>query len=260
MVIKEIRCKSILTKSNLPEADYCVNPYVGCMHSCVYCYASFMRRFTGHTEEWGDFLDVKINAPQILERQITPRRKRGVILIGSVTDAYQPVERRYRITRQILEILARHDFPVSILTKSVLIKRDIDIIKKARSCEVGMTITSLDESISRIFEPSASAPQQRLDTLALFKQRGIKTYAFIGPILPGLIDLTEVLRALKGKIDFVMFESLNLNKANCYKVRKAYQKVGVSPPFESFNWDQAENEAIKASISQGIPVKGFYRH
>ena len=189
MAIKEIQCKSILTKSNLPEVDYCINPYVGCLHGCSYCYASFMKRFTGHLEEWGAFLDVKINAPEILKKQLTPRKKKGAILIGSVTDAYQPIERRYGITRRILEILAKHEFPVSILTKSALVMRDIDVIKKMRSCEVGITITSLDESISRIFEPVASSPQKRLDTLSFFKDNNIKTYAFVGPILPGITEI-----------------------------------------------------------------------
>ena len=122
MDVKEINAKSVLTKSNLPESDYCINPYVGCLHGCKYCYARFMRRFTGHKEKWGEFLDVKINAPQVLEKELSrKKRKKGRVLLGRVTDAYQPVERKYKITRELLKILLRHQFPVSILTKSDLV-------------------------------------------------------------------------------------------------------------------------------------------
>jgi len=258
MTIKEILCRSVLTKSNLPEVDYCINPYVGCLHGCVYCYASFMKRFTGHKEEWGTFLDVKVNAPEILKKEITPRKKRGKILIGSVTDAYQPTERMFRLTRQILEILAKYDFPVSILTKSNLVKRDFDIIRSIGSCEVGMTLTSLDESISRIIEPVASTPAERLDALSFFRQSGISAYAFIGPILPGLIDLRSILKALKGRVDFVMFETLNQNKSNRDKIARAYEKAGVI--LKQADWISVEREAIELSRNEGIPVKGFYKH
>ncbi len=103
MKIKKIQSKTILTKSNIPGVDYCINPYVGCSHGCVYCYASFMRRFTGHAnEEWGKFIDIKINAPQVLEKEMIKNPKKGIVLLGSVTDAYQPIERKYKLTRQVL--------------------------------------------------------------------------------------------------------------------------------------------------------------
>ena len=118
MKLREITCKSVLTKSKLPEVDYCINPYTGCMHSCIYCYACFMRRFTGHlNEDWGAFVDIKTNAPFILEKELKCSRsnKKGIALLGSVTDAYQPVERHYQLTRKILKILLEHNFSISIL-------------------------------------------------------------------------------------------------------------------------------------------------
>lgn len=258
MAITEIQCRSVLTKSNLPEVDYCINPYVGCLHGCVYCYASFMKRFTGHKEEWGTFLDVKSNAPEILRKEITPRKKRGPVLIGSVTDAYQPSERKFKLTRQLLQVLAEHDFPVSILTKSSLVKRDLDVISKINSCEVGITLTSLEESTSRVIEPVASTPLERLETLAFFHKAGISTYAFVGPILPGLIDLEKTIRVLKGKIDFIMFESLNQSKANRDKIAIAYQRLGIS--MEGVDWANVEKKAMELCRREGIPVKGFYKH
>jgi len=262
MNINKINCNSVLTKSKLPEVDYCINPYVGCMHACVYCYASFMRRFTGHNQdEWGSFLDVKFNASDILEKEIISRKKRGSILLGSVTDAYQPLESKYKISRKILTILSEHDFPVSILTKSKLVIRDIDVLTKIKDCEVGLTITSLDQQISRIFEPFASSPADRINALATIKKAGIRTYAFIGPILPGITDLEKILSLLRGKVDFVMFESLNINMSNRDKIKGAFVKAGLMRFFsESTDWKKVEGLAREISAKYGIKVKGFYNH
>src|SRR3990172_5539619 len=146
LIIREIKAKSILTKSGIPGVDYCINPYVGCSHGCRYCYATFMKKYTGHTEPWGSFVDVKINAPEILQKQLK-RAKRGRVLISSVTDAYQPIESKYKLTRQCLEILLQSQFPVDILTKSPLVLRDTDLIKKFKDIEVGITITTNEEKI-----------------------------------------------------------------------------------------------------------------
>jgi len=260
MAIKEIQCKSVLTKSNLPEVDYCINPYVGCLHGCSYCYASFMKRFTGHAEEWGVFLDVKINALAVLEKELNSKKKKGTILLGSVTDAYQPIERKYCITRSILTILAKHEFPVSILTKSALVRRDVDVMRKIKSCEVGMTITSLNELVSKIFEPATSTPQERLDTLSFFRDNGIKTYAFIGPILPGITKINEIVQAVKDRVDFVMFETLNLTKANRDKVIRCYKKAGIVFSERLFEQENLEKEALELCKKEKVVVKGFYKH
>lgn len=128
MKIKEIKSSSYISKSKLPDADYVINPYVGCPHKCIYCYAEFMKRFSGHSgEEWGDFLDVKrcgkaINGTSFCETD--------TLLFGSVTDAYNPFEKKYRITRNILEQLVTCKARIEILTKSDLVLRDIDIFKK----------------------------------------------------------------------------------------------------------------------------------
>jgi DNA repair photolyase len=146
VIVREIECKSILTKSGIEGVDYALNPYVGCGHGCVYCYASFMKRFTGHKEEWGAFVDVKVNAADVLARQMK-RAKRGNIVSGTVTDPYQPLEERYEITRVCLKVLADYDSPVSILTKSNLVLRDLDLLRRLKDVEVGLTITALDDEV-----------------------------------------------------------------------------------------------------------------
>src|SRR5512142_2558689 len=124
MIVKEIRAKAILSKSRIQ--DWALNAYVGCAHDCAYCYARFMKRFTGHAEPWGTFVDVKVNAVELLEREVG-RKKKGAVWISGVCDAYQPLEERYRLTRRCLEILVDHGWPVRVQTKSPLVLRDLDI-------------------------------------------------------------------------------------------------------------------------------------
>ncbi|MCF6154201.1 MAG: radical SAM protein [Candidatus Brocadia sp.] len=204
--VREIKVKSILTKSGIPGADYCINPYVGCAHGCRYCYATFMKRYTGHTEAWGSFVDVKINAPEILQRQLK-RMARGRIIISSVTDPYQPLESKYKITRQCLEVLLQYQFPVDILTKSPLVLRDMDLIKKFKDIEVGLTITTDDEEIRKVFEPHAPSVMARINTLKTLHKNGIKTYAFIGPVLP--MNPETLSREISPHVDSVIIDRMN---------------------------------------------------
>lgn len=218
MEIKEIKVKSILTKSKLPETDYVVNPYIGCSHKCSYCYADFMKRFTGHKEEWGNFIDVKINIPEILKKEIDKAIK-GKVLLSSVTDPYMPIENKYQLTRKSLEILINKNFPISILTKSSLVLRDIDLLKKA-NCEVGITINTLDENIKKIFEPYSSTVKSRVEAIKKLHYEGIKTYVFIGPIFPYLTNVEEIVKELKPYTNFFMFEDLNITLTNKERILK----------------------------------------
>ena len=217
LIVRDIECKSILTKSAITGVDYAINPYVGCAHGCVYCYAVFMKRFTGHEEEWGTFVDIKVNAPDVLTRQLK-RAKPGNISFGTATDAYQPLEREHGITRACLELLVDHPLPVSILTKSALVLRDLDLIKKLKDVEVAFTITTLDEEVRRRFEPGASPIAARLKTLSAISQAGIPTWAFCGPLLPGITDDEASLDALFAQlkwagVGYVLVDSLNLRGA-----------------------------------------------
>lgn len=183
MNTREIRAKSILSRSAIGGIAYCVNPYVGCSHGCAYCYASFMKRFTGHREPWGSFVDVKTNAPALLEREIGKAR-RGTILLSSVTDPYQPLEATYRVTRGCLQVLAGSDLPVHILTKSPLVLRDLDLLSTFKDVQVGITITTGSEAVRKVFEPRTPPISARIDALERLHGEGLSTYAFIGPVLP----------------------------------------------------------------------------
>ena len=227
MIVREICCKSILTKSGIEGVDYALNPYIGCGHGCVYCYASFMKRLTGHKEKWGEFVDVKVNAAEVLARQMR-RVKRGNISFGTVTDPYQPLERKYGITRACLEVLTAYEFPVSILTKSALVLRDLDLLHRLHDVEVGFTITTLDDEVRQVFEPRSSPISSRLTALAELARAGVKTWAFCGPLLPFLSDGDEQMDALFGKlaragVSYIIVDSMKLSGAVWGRVRKVLE-------------------------------------
>lgn len=208
MQIREIHAKMILSPSKV--YDWTINAYVGCAHGCSYCYARFMKRFSGHQENWGDFVDVKINAPELLAEEIK-KKKRGGVWISGVCDAYQPLEKKYQLTRRCLEILQANQWPVAIQTKSSLVLKDLDVLKKFSDIEVGFTITTGDEKIRKTFEPHAPLIQDRIDALAKLHAAGIKTYVMIAPLLPGAESLS---RRLEGKIDYALIDKINYHYAD----------------------------------------------
>ncbi len=210
--VAEVEAKSLLNKSGI--TDWAVNCYAGCQHGCRYCYARFATRFTHPGEPWGSFVDVKVNAPELLEREVQ-RRRVGPVFVSSVCDAWQPLEARYGLTRRCLEILLHHGFPVHTLTKSALAIRDLDLLAAfPEQVEFGVTITTLDPVLARHLEPVAASPLKRLDLLARAREKGLRSYAFLGPLMPRLADTTEQLTPLLKAIreigvDYFLVDRLN---------------------------------------------------
>lgn len=229
-LVKEILCKTALTKTGIPGFQYCLNPYVGCTHSCVYCYASFMGRFTGHREPWGTYVDAKVNIAAVLKKQLNARRMpEGRVIISSVTDAYQPAEAHYRLTRSCLEELAGcPSLEVEILTKSALVIRDLSILKELPRCSVGFTVTTVDEKAARVFEPGASPPGLRLAAVRQLVEAGIEVRIFVAPVLPGIGDSEEALAVLfkelkRAGVQEVMADTLNPYPAVLHRLKKVYR-------------------------------------
>ncbi len=206
----EIFVKSALVRSKLEYTDFALNPYRGCEHQCVYCYSPYVMHLP--LEEWKNKVYIKVNLPTVLNQEI--RRKSGFISIGTVTDAYQPAEKKYEITRKSLEVLLKKNMPISILTKSNLILRDMDLIKKFQEAHIGVTITTLDEELRRKMEPNAAPIDARFSVLDNFKSKAI-TYAFIGPIIPQYTTdyLEDIIRKLaKLKVKYVIFDRFRWKK------------------------------------------------
>jgi len=217
--IKEIKAKSIITKSGLPDSDFVINPYIGCMHGCIYCYARFMKRFTNHKEPWGKFLDIKINAPDLIPKD-TNKYKNKSITIASVTDAYQPMERKYKLMRGILENLIPLQPNLCIMTKSDLIVRDIDLLKKFKKCIAGVSLSLLDDKIRKQVEPFSSSVKKRINAVKELKRAGINTFIFISPVFPELSDWKAIIRRTKNFVDEFWFENLNVRGTNWSDIKK----------------------------------------
>lgn len=224
--VKEIRSKSILSSSQV--YDYVINPYIGCQHGCSYCYARFMKRFTGHKEPWGDFVDVKINAPDLLIKEIS-KKKKGMVWISGVCDPYQPLEEKYKLSRNCLNILVQNDWPVVIQTRSPLVLRDMDIFKKSKKIEVGLSITTANDKIRKVFEPHAPSIMSRLRAIESLHQNGIKTYVMIAPILPEAENLTRI---LAGKVDYIIIDRMNYHHADMIYHKHGWREKNTDKYFD----------------------------
>lgn len=203
--ISDVAVKSVLTRSNLPVADYSVNPYVGCAHGCKYCYASFMKRFTGHPEPWGTFVDVK-HWPDIRN----PKRYAGKeLFIGSVCDPYQPLEETACRTRALLEQMQGSGCSISIATKSDLVLRDLDLIRTFPRARVSWSINTLDEAFKDDMDRAVSI-ERRLAAMKAFYEAGVRTTCFISPIFPGITDVPAIIRRAWNQCHLIWLENLNL--------------------------------------------------
>ena len=251
MKAREILSKTILTQTGISGFDYCLNPYVGCGHGCRYCYASFMKRFTGHLEPWGEFVDVKVNAPQLLTEQLK-RAKPGIVALSTVTDPYQPVEKTYQITRRCLEALLKYQFPINLLTRSLLCLRDIDLFKEFENIEVGFSITTHDEAVRKVFEPHSPSVHSRVDALRKLRQEKIGTYAFVGPMLP--LDPRPLVAMLDGLIDEAFIDKMNYSN----KVKSLYRRMKLDKYLEEGYFYHTGSELKERFEDKGIRVTLCY--
>ena len=265
--VREIKVKGIITKTRLPDADYVINPYLGCQHGCIYCYSEFIKRFTDHREDWGEFVDVKINAPELI--RVGKRYRNKTILLSSVTDPYQPLEAKYRLTRRILEKLVEEQPKIEILAKSRLVTRDIDVLKQFEDATVGISISTLKEGYTRELEPKASLPRLRLEALKKCREAGIKTYIFISPIFPYLTEMEEIIELANPYADYFMFENLNLRATNRRKVfdfiRK--HKLELLPEYkrvyeekDDSYWDRLKEKIKEIGESCKKEVRIYFHH
>ena len=206
--------KTYLSKSKIPGFDYVINPYIGCPHKCVYCYAEYMRKFTGHTEEWGDFLDVKECSVPMKPAKLFRTR----VMLSSVTDPYNPYEKQYELTRRLLKQLQICQARVYILTKSSLVLRDLDLFKQMPDCEVAFSFSSAEDSFRQLAEPGASSVAAKIEALKTLHDAGIKTAVMAAPLFPGISDWKAILAATRSYVDRYGFDSLNMRPAYQRKV------------------------------------------
>lgn len=227
--IQTVACKSALSKSTLPGLAYTFNPYIGCTHGCLYCYVPDVLRGRVISSKWGS--EVMLKEP-ILDRLKFDlhRAKKGIVGVSTVTDPYQQVERSLCITREALKLLKEAQFPVSIQTKSALVVRDIDIIREG-NMEVGITVTSMNDSFRRLFEPRASPPAERARALKELCLKGIHTWIFYGPIIPGyndsLEDIQDIVELAAETQCRIIYDRLNLKPLMLSRINKNLTKEKI---------------------------------
>ncbi|PLV58712.1 DUF5131 family protein [Thermotoga sp. KOL6] len=222
MKIKEIETKTALNYSEA-KSRYTLNPYVGCSNACIYCYArDYARRY--RKIDWKEEILVKINIVETLRRDIIKRRPRYVFM-STMCDPYQQLEEVYKLSRKCLEVFL--EFPlleveIMILTKSSLVLRDLDLFKKLKKISVGLTITTDNDEIRKLFEPRASSIEERLETLRFLKENGLKTSVFISPMLP--MNPEKLAKMVKPYADSVFIDDMHYK----WRVENLYKRYGLS--------------------------------
>ena len=261
MKIREIKAKRIIQRTKIPGADWVINPYVGCSHNCKYCYARFVCRWRKTKERWGEFVDVKVNAPQLAAKE--SKKISGTLIFCTVCDPYQPIEGKYKLTRKILQNL-NPELHVVILTKSNLVLRDIDVFRRFKRIDIGLTITTFDGKIKKIWEPNSPSSKKRLEALKKLKQEGFSTYVFIGPILPYLVSLEDVVKKVAPYVDVLMFEDLNTSAARqeIFSTLKKYfpELIGKYKELDKKFWLEKIKEIKKLGKKYGKPVEIYFKH
>lgn len=253
------KVKTVLTKSGLPDIDYALNPYIGCIHNCIYCYARLYTRLDEVSKNWGRVVGVKENLINILEREVE-RYRPGVVGLSTITDPYQPVESIYKLTRKSIEVLLRNSFKVSIQTKNSLVLRDLDIfVRYTNLVDIGFTITTFDNKLAGLTEPFSTPPRLRLEALLKISRNGIKTWIFYGPVIPGLNDSIETIREIinaaqltqsKVLVDYLHVKSF-MYSSN-YLLRDRVKRVSKEW------WSSFLNSFLKTCSEYGVEcVPGF---
>lgn len=271
MKTREILCKSAIGKCGFPGGGWAINPYVGCEHGCVFCYARFIKRFTGHTEGWGTFVDARVNIADVLAKQMRSAKfQSGRIYLGTVTDPYQPLEEKYQLTRKILKVLVNHSNPVSILTKSDMVLRDFDLLRQLKEVDVNFTVATLDKKWKKLVEPHSPSIEQRFKAMRKLVAEGVTVLVMMGPYWPFFTESEKLFQGFKkAGVSNVFTESFNTTGGNWAGVeevlKKHYSKLLPKMRQMMFNkkkfdqfYCQAEKEVRALSKKYQIPVTIYF--
>lgn len=206
--VKLVECSSALTESRLYDLDYALNPYRGCAHGCLYCYAPDIINVG---EDWGSWVEARTNISRLLKKEISAIGG-SKIGLATVTDPYQPAEERFELTRACIEVIAQSEAALMLMTKSPLARRDFDVLKKVKKLEFCVTVTTLDEEIAKILEPGATAPAERLKLLTDASLEGFKTCAMVSPLLVSRNEAESSLVEMIGKLDRAGCSAITLDR------------------------------------------------
>ena len=260
--VKEIIVPRYITPCRIMGYDYTINPYIGCPHRCVYCYAEFMKR-ANPGAPWGSFLDVKVQS-----RPCRPVRLQGKkVFLSSVTDCYNAWEEKYALTRRLLQQLARAGAQVTVLTKSPLVTRDIDVFQTLPGVTVGLSIGSLNPQLIKATEPDAPPVSERLHALETLHGHGIRTWVHMAPIFPQLSDWRAVCEAAAPFTEQFSFENLKLRFAALTRVQEyilrehpslkaLYDQIYVHRDFSY--WEEQRQEILTYCQARGLSGRVYF--
>ncbi|MFC1577108.1 radical SAM protein [Candidatus Omnitrophota bacterium] len=248
MEIREVKAGRILNPTSIDLGEYVINPYKGCANSCVYCYVKSNRVTRNEARRWGEYVDVRANAPELLEKELSLRKPRKVLL-GSTTECFQPVEAEYGITRKVLGILNEKKVRYSILTRSPLLREYIPLLK-AGCCEsVYFTFNNYSEPLKEKLEPASASFSERIDTINTLLKEGVPVIPYLSPLLPFVSDLRGVFFNFELS-KTVEFEGLNFNLGNINEVIKAL--TGIRPDLEGRYNAMKEDPVFYDEVWRGI--------
>ncbi len=262
---RKIRVKRALSRSGLPDLDYALNPYVGCFHSCIYCYGRHYTRYEEVRRRWGSFVLIKENIVEVLKKEVLRLRK-GVVGVATITDPYQPIEASEELSRASIDALLKSGFKVDVQTKSPMVVRDIDIFSSNRErVEVGITITTMNDHVASIVEPNAPPPSRRADALRELHRSRIKTWVFLGPIIPGVNDdvstISDVVDVAAETASLLIYDWLRVKEGVKESLAKGLTSIMGEPsiPIATPKWRRLVAAEIKEVCSKkGVKCVPYY--
>jgi len=259
----EVKIKRILNPTSIDLGEYVINPFMGCEFSCLYCYVRSNRVISRKNKPWGEYVDIRINAAELLEKEIVSRKPK-VVLLGSTTECFQPIERKYRVTGEILEILNRHKIYYVILTRSPYILDYLSLLKAGFCSKVYFTINRFSAEFKQRLEPKSPAFDLRDNTVNTLLDKGIPVAVYFSPLLPWISDIKDVFLRFK-KANTLEFECLNFNLKNIGDIinnialvspslKEKYEKMLNDRQFYNLTWKEIEEDIKK----EAAPLKKRY--
>jgi DNA repair photolyase len=267
---REVKISRILNPTSIDLGEYVINPFMGCEYSCLYCYVRSNKVISRRQGEWGAYVDIRINAPELLEKEIISKKPKCVLL-GSTTDCFQPIEKKYGITKKILEILNKHGIYYHILTRSPAIAEYADLLKQGFCKKIYFTINNTPLEIKNKLEPKSPGYELRFKAINKMLDEGVGVVPYFSPILPWLSDFRDIF-AMFPKSNSVEFEGLNMSLVNINDImseiaslrpdlKDKYEKLLKDRSFYDSFWQAVKKdiirEAIKAKKNYNIYIHRF---
>lgn len=249
---KEVKISRILNPTSIDLGEYVINPFMGCEYSCLYCYVRSNKVISKRQGAWGDYVDIRINAPDLLEKELISKKPKCVLL-GSTTDCFQPAETKYNITARILEILNKHKVYYNILTRSPNIAEYTDLLGQGFCKKIYFTINKIAPELKNKLEPKSPGFESRFTAINKMLDKGISVTPYFSPILPWLSDFKDVF-SLFPRSDSVEFEGLNMNLVNINTIVSEITTLypALKPEYEKLLKDKTFYDSFWAGIKKDI--------